>query len=338
MTKTLTSLAVLAMMTVAIVSCNDPGVSPGAEELSDAAKNYLGMQMGSSSLAAVGTNFGPGNPMAESLSRMMATRGNSGGRLAGDSTGSSEPDTIIYDDYQWITCANITTVENGDGSVTTTYDYGDGCYEGNSYYKYYMFGKYSYTSKYIQSYEGSVMKDSYQYDSEMDHYGGRYSYGEDSSTWMSDGYSHYSGESAYDTINQLYSGQYIHDFNDTYQYDSITYTYFGSGSSRYDNKRYIIETNEYSYEHNDDYYRVRVLEPKVYEYDCNPYAEDDNIYPLRCMMMMIYTSGREEIHYRQDGVEGSFIVDYGDGECDSEIVIIENGRAVVIDLLKGIEG
>jgi hypothetical protein len=47
-----------------------------------------------------------------------------------------------------------------------------------------------------------------------------------------------------------------------------------------------------------------------------------------------YVSGRELIRYKQDGEEGSFIIDYGDGSCDSKITIIENNISVPLDLAK----
>jgi len=47
---------------------------------------------------------------------------------------------------------------------------------------------------------------------------------------------------------------------------------------------------------------------------------------------MTYVSGKERISYRQGDKEGSFIIDYGDGECDNVIVIIENGKRIKVDL------
>ena len=49
---------------------------------------------------------------------------------------------------------------------------------------------------------------------------------------------------------------------------------------------------------------------------------------------LTYVSGHEVIQYRQDGQEGSFEIDYGIGECDNRITIIENGKVISIDLAK----
>ena len=333
--KRLSLPLVLAVIIGFGISCSETKVEP-TDQLSDAAKSYLSMYLGGSSRSSSFNSIGPGNPMAESFQRMNALRGSAGGRIAGDTTEGVEPDTVIYDDYQWITCATITTVENADGSTTTTYDYGDGCWEGSAYYKYFMFGKYTYTSRYTQSTNGTVFTDSYLYDSEMDNYGGTFYYDADSSSWLSDGVSHSEGESTYDTVANEYSGHYEYDYDNTYSYDTVTYAYNGSGRSSYDNLRYVVERNDYSYTEGDNYYSVSVIVPMTYEYNCNPYG-DDALFLYRCFMM-IYTSGREQITYRQNGEEGSFIIDYGNGECDSKITIIENGKTIVIDMLRSIGG
>ena len=50
------------------------------------------------------------------------------------------------------------------------------------------------------------------------------------------------------------------------------------------------------------------------------------------MFWSTYVSGHEVIHYRQDGVEGTFEIDYGNGECDNRITILENGKIIFVDL------
>ncbi|MDZ7606810.1 MAG: hypothetical protein U5K79_14745 [Cyclobacteriaceae bacterium] len=52
---------------------------------------------------------------------------------------------------------------------------------------------------------------------------------------------------------------------------------------------------------------------------------------MRCWFIT-YVSGRERIEYRQGEESGLFEIDYGNGECDRIITIIEGGKKVEIDL------
>lgn len=47
---------------------------------------------------------------------------------------------------------------------------------------------------------------------------------------------------------------------------------------------------------------------------------------------LTYVSGLEKITYRQDGKTGEFIIDYGNGECDNVIYILENGKRIRIEM------
>ncbi len=166
--------ASILILTIA-VSCSDDDVTQ--QELSDAAKQYLSMRMGSNT-AMSGDMAGPIN---RSFGGLFSS-GITNGRIAGDSTGSSSDTTIIED--PWKSCAIITEIDNEDGSHTTIYDYGDGCEEGWEGYKYFMHGKVTSTYRNQYSKTGSVYHDSYYYASEYDNYGGNYN-GE--RAWVMDG-------------------------------------------------------------------------------------------------------------------------------------------------------
>lgn len=316
-----------------MTSCNDDVESVKVDELSNYAKNYVSMRLGGAqSRNSMASTMAPGNPANESFQRLYNNfNGLSGGRIAGDSTdgGSTGDSTII--DYPWISCAVITEEKNDDGSLTTTYDYGDGCMEGNEWYKYKMFGKYINTYRYQQSQEGTRFFDDYYYKSTYENYGGEYYYDTTTYKWIMDGGSTYSGSSEYDTAKQTYKGGYEYDDETTYQWDTITYIYKGSGKTSYNDKKSVIERNNYQYTSGDNYYKTTVLKPLVSNYDCNPFQEDGLM--MRCYFIT-YVSGRERIQYKQGEESGSFEVDYGDGECDRIITIYEGGKSAEIDLGK----
>ena len=321
----------ILLLSIVFTSCHDEIERAGVDDLSDYAKNYVSMRLGgAANKSMLASNIGPSNPANESFQRIYSNFNglSSGGRIAGDSTDSSVGDTTIIDS-PWQTCAIITTVTNDDGSVTTTYDYGDGCWEGNDWYKYLMFGKYINTYKAEQSQVGTRFFDTYFYESAYDNYGGKYYYDTTSYDWVMNGHSAYSGSSEYDTAAQTYKGSYEYNDVTTYRWDTVEYAYSGIGKSYYDQKKTVQERNDYEYKSGTDFYKTKVLRPLVANYDCNPYLNSG--IEFRCWFIT-YVSGRERIEYRQNGESGIFEIDYGDGECDRIITITENGKIVEIDL------
>jgi hypothetical protein len=109
------------------------------------------------------------------------------------------------------------------------------------------------------------------------------------------------------------------------------YAYKGVSKSSYTEKKYVIEQNSSAYNNGSDYYKTQVLAPLVMRYDCyNKWTDaitTDYLY-------WTYVSGREFIRYKQGDQEGSFEINYGNGECDNIIIIIENGKYVEVDLGK----
>jgi hypothetical protein len=316
---------------VTIFSCENESDNKGSfKDLSDEAKSYLRMSHGNS-VATDGLNstYRPGSPMNVSFQGLYnMAKGINNGRMAGDSS-TTQSDTTIYSD-PWITCGQITTSAGQDGSVTTTYDYGDGCEQGNSTYKYWMKGKYSYTylNNYVQN--GSSFKDTYSYSNSFDNYGGTYYYDNDSTVWLTNGTSNMQGESTYDTAAQTFTGNYTSDYNFTYVWNNVNYAYSGSGKSYYSTNQFVEEKNVYSYSDGDNYYKSEVIEPLVMQYDCN--TNRGSLIPVDVLYYWTYVSGKEVVHYKQDGKEGAFEIDYGNGSCDNIVTVIEDGKRVDVDL------
>jgi hypothetical protein len=135
-------LKALLIGVIFIAGCSDDESAKiqQTQGLSNAVSGYLllkyGGQNGSTSLES--NMAGPAN---NSFTSMLGNFGFTGGRLD-----SADVDTIIYDDpWEWTTCAVVTVDENANGSTSETYDYGDGCFEGNEEYQHWMQGKYTST-------------------------------------------------------------------------------------------------------------------------------------------------------------------------------------------------
>jgi hypothetical protein len=326
-------LAWITVAALAISSCHENTPEASVDELSSFAKEYVGMHFGNSNYNSASLNSAPGNIANESFNRLMNSAAIAGGRQGEDK------DTTIYEDpWVWQSCAIVTVSENEDKSTTTAYDYGDGCFEGYDAWKYWTYGKYSYTNRYSSEKNGSIYTDDYLYKYISDGYGGTYFYPEDTVNWNSNGYSNYEGASIYDEENQTYEGHYSYEHNTSYSWNDHSYRSNGHGLTTYDDKEHVIEERDEVYnESNDYYYRSTVLTPLIMRWDCySTWAQNyltTNSDVAFCWFP-VYVSGRELIRYKQDGVEGSFIIDYGDGSCDSKITIIENNTSVALDLAK----
>jgi hypothetical protein len=318
----------LGIAAIAIVSCDNGGPDSN-NKISPVAKNFLMLKIGSVSTRSMASPTGYANAANESMNRLSMRSNLSFGRLKNDSTDTSG-DTTYYP-APWITCAKIKTTVNSDGSTTTEYDYGTGCYEGNEYYQYLLFGKYSYTYFYENEKSGSKYRDHYFGSYTSDNYGGQSVWESDTSKWVTDGSSSYSGTSEYDTARNTFSGVYEYEGRDVSTYNGITYSYTGNGKGMYNENGGIIEKNDYSYSTADYSYSTYVAEPLVSRNDCSNYSNGDML--AYCFYLPVYVSGREIIKYKQGDTEGSFEIIYGDGKCDSKVTIIENGNFAVIDLI-----
>ncbi|MCK6616975.1 MAG: hypothetical protein L6Q51_04965 [Cyclobacteriaceae bacterium] len=312
------SFGVLVALLALAFSCSDTTETAGFNELSDFAKNFLSLR--SNSAATVG------GPVSGAINRSFQNLSGfafSGGRKK---DGPNEGDTTLVDPWPWQSCAQITEFDNEDGSHTVIYDYGEGCEEGWGEYTWLMFGKFTETYRYLFSENGSVFTDDYYYYVDYDNYGGRYQF--DSLSWQLDGTSVYEGTSTYDTATNKFSGAFNYNSQTAYTYGEWSYAYEASGETAYNEEQYKMKSGEYRYAQGTDFYHSEVLKPLVYRYDCF------SLSVFQGCFMMTYVSGQERITYKQGDKEGSFIIDYGNGECDNIIIIVENGKRIIVDLSK----
>ena len=317
------------LLGLALGSCSDSDNIPigNLEDLSEEAKGFFSLRNNASKSMDVGGS----SAINKSFQSTIQSMGGSGA-LIFEKTGDS---TLVSDPIGWTTCAAITQTENPDGSVTYITDYGNGCTEGYGEYAYLMFGKYSYTWKYTESKSGSQIKTTYFSRNRTDGYGGEYYYEGVTNRWKSNGRSTYSGESIYDTAKQTFLGKYTYSDTSDYTYNGVTYLYKSMGTSSYDEKKSVTNTNIYEYKTSKEFYRSTVLKPLVSDYNC--FADASVIKAESIMWWPSYVSGREKIEYERDGKSGQFEIDYGSGECDSIVLIYENGKVFKLDLSKDYE-
>lgn len=333
--KTLKSVLIVLSCCLPLAwGCQDNNETPlgNVNDLSPFAKEFLGMRNGSvNSLAAAGTqmvNKGFQGAMNTFLSMTGATGVPSDSTIVDPGPGG------------WTTCGTITETQNPDGSTTVVTDYGAGCEEGFGEYKYLMFGKNSSTYRYLSSQTGSAFTFEYFSRYLADHFGSTYYYDinndgtKDTTTWISNGHSSYSGKSMYDTVTHKFSGYYAYSDTSEYTYDDETYNSMSQGESIYDNLQSVTTKNNYEYRQGEEFYRSEVMAPLVTNYTCLTPASGPEI--AICPMWLVYVSGRERVTYNQAGKSGQFEIDYGNGECDNIIYIYENGKVIKIDLSREI--
>jgi len=309
--------AVIALLLIG-TACQDKEEFGNMKDLSSEAKAYLGMQNGVQSAGKT----------AESVALGRSFNGlftNLGGRIDED-----ELPNEGVDPWYWESCATITETSHEDGTYTVSYDYGDGCEEGYGDYSYFMHGKFTMTYSY-QYLEGeNSYSDEYYYDVAYENYGGSYSYDGYTSEWNMDGQSTYQGESAFNWETMDYSGEYAHASDMDYSYDDQIYSYESVGQSNYNQNRSITPIGLNNYTYGDYFYNTEVIKPLVFKYSCN--ESDGGKTSDRLAYMFTYVSGKEEIKYKSEEGTGSFVIDYGDGECDNIIFIIQDGNTVKVDL------
>jgi hypothetical protein len=321
-TKKLSFVIVLSFLVM--LGCSDDGPRLGSiDDLSPYAKQFLTMRNSSFSNYAAESN-GIMNNSFRSLMQSLSING----RLKGDTT---ETDTTLYPNpWEWTSCAVVTEIQNDDGSVTNIRDYGDGCEEGYPGFYYWIHGKITSTSKYRMEEEGPVVRYDYMYKGSYDNYGGRYvMYNGDTAEWANDGDYDYNGKAEYNTETQTFIGEYNHKGDSKYSYNGEESSYKSEGHTKYTVDGWITDIFEYEYSFADYFYSSKVTEPLVFDYSCNNSGDGTVDWEN---YIWLNVSGKEVVHYRQDGQEGSFVIDYGDGECDNIIWITENGVTVKVDL------
>jgi hypothetical protein len=318
----LQSFATLVLMILLLTwmsACNKENTAQGVKDLSPYAQKFLGLNTG---------GINASNSRAAAINQSYNGAINTAQTLSGNTSGSSDSSVV---GEPWHTCATVTETDNPDGSHTITYDYGLGCNDGYGDFKNFVMGKTIQTSLYNAQHSGSLITSTYAYQYQYINYGGRTYYNNDSTEWGLNGKSSYSGVYSYDSVTYAFSGWYNYSDTTDYHYGKDTYSYKTLGKSTYDKDKAVTDKNDYEYTNGDNYYKAVVTVPLVSSYTC---YQNTALTGTMMAYWITYVSGHEIIQYRQDGQEGTFEIDYGNGECDNIIIVIENGKRVVVDLTR----
>lgn len=324
--KSQKSALVVLLCLVIGVSCNDDAPSyKKLDELSPYVQQFISMHM-NPNVAFQETNA----VQRDQFRNVMEQRVSMHGRIRGDSTVG---DSTGYDPWQWVTCATVTRTQDELGGETTVVDYGEGCEEGVAPWKTLMHGMMSYYFRNASTTAGDITNYAYLSKANYDNYGGRYTTVEDTVEWVYDGASYYSGSGYYNSATNTYGGEYTSEDSSEYVYNGQSSSYNGTCRSTFDHTKWVVRESDYEYSNDDNYYHATVLSPLVWSYTCQNRFTDGIAQPLAdSPYVFTYVSGKEIVIYRQNGEDGSFTIDYGNGECDNIIYITENGVTAKVDL------
>lgn len=249
------------------------------------------------------------------------------GRLDMNGTGcdSTYTDSIYIDTTNYwepYTCATVIETDNPDGTHTTVYDYGEGCYD----YGFLTSGKITYTWKNENnSYFSEVIYENYySYGVEMN--------GTSSYSFTSDGNSRYiilnsDGSTGDSTVTSMpvsfnWSGTSTGHEDITMIYDGGSMTYYKSDySNKWDSISYIVLQGEY--------YCTGSTDTNNYEY--HYLVELPLVTDYRCMNAWVPVSGIETITTTENGESSGYSLNYGNGACDNLAELTQDGETSVID-------
>jgi len=237
-------------------------------------------------------------------------------------------------------CGIDTLIHNPDGSALEIIDYGDSCVQDYGLSKVVYWGRSTTRYKYTNSKEGSAYVGSYFGNSQFKNFGGRYVSKDLTYKWNANGNYSYSGISRNDTLQQAYSGSSESSDSSAFTYNDQSYLHLESARNTFDDKRsvQVIDDNQYVYGGNS--YHSIVTVPVVRDYTCSPFSnvpsnsDSNGLMPATIANVVVPISGHEVVNYNQNGKSGTFEIDYGNGECDTLVTIIEDGKSVIVDLAR----
>lgn len=310
--KKVSFLLPLILMPV-LFQCSDDSDEVGFDQLSEYARKFLllrssqGLQTAAGSASAI-------NHIFASL-RMI-------GYYEGDP--GSDADSYVIDD-PWVSCAEVTEFDHPDGSSTIIRDYAGGCEEDG--FTYFLFGKITETYLFNTRMLGTSYRSDYLYNVAYENFGSRH---EVDTIWMMNGNGRYEGWGEYDTVSSKFEGEFSYADDIIYCFADAEFEYASSGRTRYSDKQWEQVAGGYSrFAEGDNFYRSDILRTLVVRYNCMGGENQLWLFPIP-------VAGLENITYRYGGKTGEFLIDYGNGSCDDEVVIIENGKRVRIRMMQAI--
>ena len=325
---------IVSLVVVGVLTGCQPNVevkNGTGNDLSEFAKKYLQLN-NTASIATGSMKNSMTLVVAGALRKSLTAAGVtfSVGRLTADSVYNSKS-----------ACRIDTLLHNPDGSSVQIVDYGDSCVHNYGDTRVVYFGKSTSTYKYSNKTDGSTYVTDYSGNSRFKNFGGRYVSKDLTYTWVSNGNYSYSGASRYDTTQQTYSGSSSSADSSLFKYNAESYLHLQNAMSTFDSKKSVTQFNDNQYVYGDNMYHSVVTVPVVTDYACSPYpnvstgvSSGGGTTAIASAGVVIPVSGHEVVNYEQGGKTGQFEIDYGNGECDTLVTIIEDGKSFTVDLSK----
>ncbi|MEL6559488.1 MAG: hypothetical protein AAFQ94_14960 [Bacteroidota bacterium] len=206
-------------------------------------------------------------------------------------------------------CVKESFIENSDGSYTYILDFGSGCDLFGDFFK----------GKLIE--KGLYGKASFTANVEYQGFGTDF--------WEVNGTYNYEGfwefpKDAQDSLEFDWKAEFLYsyDMEETYldEDDTFSLTTSGNGKEILNDEGFTIVNleNIVTYDTGEQFSSV-VNVPLHLDYSC---GEE----------IFIFVSGEESGKYTFGDVSAEYSINYGDGDCDNLIIVLENGEEYVIDL------
>jgi hypothetical protein len=230
------------------------------------------------------------------LSKLQNIGGNSfgtngaGGRAAARK--AARQDSTDWDD-EWYSCADVTEFEEN-GVYTITYDYGDGCEEGDDYFSVFNYGKYISVFKFDFSFDtldwNGGVTGGYEGSMNYENFGSRYDFDGYENEFVLDGTAFYAttfkdifdfNEYSSTMASSYQENLIIQEMTDGESFTAIIKSdveevyesAYNEGEDEFRDLLTITKAN-YTYTTNEAVYTSTVIEPLVMDFNCFEYEED----------------------------------------------------------------
>lgn len=206
-------------------------------------------------------------------------------------------------------CVKETFIENTDSSYTYILDFGSGCDLFGDFFK----GKLTEKGVYRKA----------SFTANVRYHGFGTDFWEVNGTYNYEGFWEFA-EDIQDSLGFDWSAEFLYSYNmeETYLEEDDTFSLTSSGTGKEilaeDGYTIVNQENDLIYDTGEKFSSVVDL-PLHLDYGCG-----DEIF--------IFVSGLESGDYTFEGVSADYSINYGDGNCDNLITVLENGKEYIIDL------
>ena len=298
------------------ISCDDDESFVTLNDLSPAVQEFMSLRGHSSS------SFEITNPIA--VRHNLITMALSAEEIQVDMSTWLEADLIYYyRPWEIAHCGASTSTFDDEDGRTIIFDRGEGCDAQLGDVHYVLHGKATLKER-LTTTENAEGIESYSLatSSVFENYGGE----SEPFEWNKVGKINSAGHAVHNIHDGQFEGDHWLADSLNFEFNGETASYQGRIESTFNNERWTVERNNFRYTQGENLFVGTLLTNLVWYTTC-----EQRIGAWRSASSQ-YSSGKEKINYQYNGVEGSFIIDYGNGFCDDIIYITEGGKKAKIDL------